>query len=61
VGFVLRLVLSARKALSAERVANRFLALAKTDETLGGFAVIQKYSAIRYYVSVLPIEEAVRF
>jgi hypothetical protein len=63
VGFVLGLVLSGkgRKALSAEKIANRFLELVRADEDLRHFAVIKKYSDIRYYVSVLPIEEAVRF
>lgn len=62
-GFVLGLVLSGKgsKALSVEKIAKRFLELVRREEDLRHFAVIKKYSDTRYYVSVLPIEEAVRF
>ena len=60
-GFVLGLVLSAHKALNAKDIAQRFLTIARSEETLGKFAVLQKFNDSRYYVSVLPITEAVRF
>jgi len=63
VGFVLGLVLSRKngKPLVVEALANQFLKLLAEEEALAHFAVIQKYSDTRYYVSVIPIEEAARF
>ena len=62
-GFVLGLVLSRKsgKPLVVEALANQFLKLLAEEEALAHFAVIQKYNDARYYVSVIPIEEAVRF